>query len=227
MARTALVLGATGLVGRALTKELLLRESWGEVRVLVRRSTGLQHDKLTEYPVDWDRLDLQTALFEGVDAVFSCLGTTIKKAGSQPAFEKVDLHYPLAAARLARQAGVGQYLAISSLGAHAHSKNFYLRTKGRMEEGVLGSGIPGIHLFRPSLLLGTREEFRFGERLAGAAMRAFGGLMVGRAAVYRAVTGDTVARAMAAVAESGAHGSHIYTNDVIQVLGSRQEPAGR
>lgn len=221
MGQTAVVLGATGLVGRALTEELLRREAWSEVRVLVRRGTGIRDDRLREHRVDWEELSGQGALFEGANAVFCCLGTTIKKAGSQPAFEKVDLDYPLEAARLAKKAGVEQYLAVSSMGAKASSRNFYLRTKGRMEEGLMRSGIPGVHLFRPSLLLGERDELRWGERIGAAAMKAVGGLMVGKAAAYRAIPGETVARAMANIAEAGTLGTHVYPNRVIHVLGRR------
>lgn len=164
MTRIALVLGATGLVGSALTRDLL-GGNWDEVRVLVRRPLALEHPKLRQIQVDWDRLEQYSEQFAGVYAVFCCLGTTIKQAGSQEQFERVDLEYPLAAAALAKEHNVKQFLAVSSMGASAKSRTFYSRIKGRTEEGLIAAGFHGLHLFRPSLLLGDRAEFRLGNVL--------------------------------------------------------------
>jgi uncharacterized protein YbjT (DUF2867 family) len=221
MLRIALVLGATGLVGKAVTEELLNREGWGEVRVLVRTPLALEHPKLKQIVVDWESLAEYSDSFEGVHSIFCCLGTTIKKAGSQEQFERVDLDYPLAAAAIARDHGVKQFLVVSSMGADAKSRNFYSRTKGRAEEALSKIGFQGLHLFRPSLLLGHREEFRLGERVAARLMKAMEFVMVGKAAKYRAIPGVTVARAMVNIASADTHGLHIYTNEVIHVIGKR------
>ncbi|MEK3771769.1 oxidoreductase [Paenibacillus sp. FSL R7-0048] len=221
MLRIALVLGATGLVGKAVTEELLNREGWGEVRVLVRTPLALEHPKLKQIVVDWESLAEYSDSFEGVHSIFCCLGTTIKKAGSQEQFERVDLDYPLAAAAIARDHGVKQFLVVSSMGADAKSRNFYSRTKGRAEEALSKIGFQGLHLFRPSLLLGHREEFRLGERVAARLMKALEFVMVGKAAKYRAIPGVTVARAMVNIASADTHGLHIYTNEVIHVIGKR------
>lgn len=218
MGGTAMVIGATGLVGREVTNELL-RSGWKEVRLLTRRLLDIENGRLSQHLVDWERLEKYGELFHGVDALFCCLGTTIKTAGSQANFERVDLEYPLKAAELAHRAGVKQLLVVSAMGANSRSRQFYSRTKGRMEEGVSRSGIPGVHLFRPSLLLGERDEFRRGERAAAFLMTRLEFLMVGRAAKYRAVKGSTVARAMVHIAEASPPGIHVYPNDVIQALG--------
>ena len=218
MTRIALVLGATGLVGSALTRDLL-GGNWDEVHVLVRRPLALTHPKLKQIQVDWDRLEQYGEQFAGVSAVFCCLGTTIKKAGSQKQFERVDLEYPLAAATLAKEKGVKQFLAVSSMGASAKSRTFYSRTKGRMEEGLIAAGFHGLHLFQPSLLLGEREEFRLGERVAAVLMKALDFAMVGKAAKFRAIPATTVARAMMNIALAETGGVHIYTNEVIHVIG--------
>ncbi|MEK3674370.1 oxidoreductase [Paenibacillus sp. FSL R10-2771] len=218
MTRIAVVLGATGLVGRALTEDLL-NGDWDEVRVLVRRPLKLQHAKLRQIQIDWDQLGQYKEQFAGVYAVFCCLGTTIKQAGSQEQFEKVDLDYPLAAAALAKDYGVKQFLAVSSMGANAKSRNFYSRTKGRAEDGLIAAGFHGLHLFRPSLLLGDREEFRLGERTASVIMKALDFAMVGKAAKYRAIPAAKVARAMRNIALADTGGVHIYTNEVIHVIG--------
>ncbi|SEU29811.1 NAD(P)H-binding protein [Paenibacillus sp. NFR01] len=221
MAKIALVLGATGMVGKALIEELLSGGGWEEVRVLVRRTLPLNDPRLTQTVIDWERLEDYGDSFSGVTEVFCCLGTTIKKAGSQEQFEKVDLQYPLAAARLARAKGARQFLAVSSMGASASSRNFYLRTKGNMEEGVMNAGYPAVHLFRPSLLLGEREEFRLGERVSAVAMKGLDKLFARFLARYRAVPAATVARAMANIARAGTGGTHVYPNDVLFALGGR------
>lgn len=218
MDKTAMVLGATGLVGRAVTEELL-RRGCREVRTLTRKPLDLNDNRLRQHIIDWDRLEAYGDLFLGTDLLFCCLGTTIKKAGSRENFERVDLVYPLKAAELARKAGIRQLLAVSSMGASPGSSQFYTRTKGRMEEGLSRSGIPGIHLFRPSLLLGEREEFRLGERAAALLMTKLEFLLVGRAAKYRAVQGRTVARAMVHIASAAPQGVHIYENEVIHAIG--------
>ncbi|QWU16672.1 Uncharacterized conserved protein YbjT, contains NAD(P)-binding and DUF2867 domains [Paenibacillus sophorae] len=218
MDKKAVVLGATGLVGKAVTEELL-RGAWKEVRALVRRPLDIRHERLKQHVIDWKQLERYGGLFEGTDAVFCCLGTTIKQAGSQKNFERVDLEYPVQAAELAREAGVSQFLAVSSMGANPHSRNFYSRTKGRMEEGLSRAGFPGLHLFRPSLLLGEREEYRRGERIAAMLMTKLEFLLAGKAAKYRAIKGEAVARAMVHIAAADPKGMHIYPNDVIQVLG--------
>ncbi|MEK5034974.1 oxidoreductase [Paenibacillus sp. FSL R7-0302] len=218
MTRIALVLGATGLVGSALTRDLL-GGNWDEVRVLVRRPLALEHPKLRQIQVDWDRLEHYSEQFAGVYAVFCCLGTTIKQAGSQEQFERVDLEYPLAAAALAKEHNVKQFLAVSSMGASAKSRTFYSRTKGRTEEGLIAAGFHGLHLFRPSLLLGDRAEFRLGERAAAVLMKALDFAMAFKAAKFRAIPAATVARAMMNIALADTGGVHIYTNEVIHVIG--------
>lgn len=181
----------------------------------------LEHPKLKQTIVDWDKLEQYKEQFEGVHAVFCCLGTTIKKAGSQAQFERVDLDYPLKAATIAKDNGVKQFLSVSSMGANAKSRNFYSRVKGRTEEGLIAIGFQGLHLFRPSLLLGQRDEFRLGEQIAAVAMKSLGFLMVGKAAKYRAIPGATVAKAMVNIALADTQGYHIYTNEVIHVIGKR------
>ena len=216
-----MVLGATGLVGNEVVKGLLASGAWDEVRVLVRRPVEPQSSKLVQTLLDWNRLEEHENLFSEVSAVFCCLGTTIKKAGSQSNFERVDLQYPLQAAAIAKKKGVKQFLAVSSMGASSKSRNFYSRTKGKMEEGLMAVEFQGLHLFRPSLLLGPRPEFRLGEQVAAGLMKTFGFLMIGKAAKYRAIQGQTVAQAMINIANAGTRGMHVYHNDVIHVLGQK------
>ncbi|MGW7161892.1 oxidoreductase [Paenibacillus taichungensis] len=217
--RQALVIGATGLVGGLLVRSLLQNPAYGRIRVLVRRPLELEHAKLEQYVVDWEQLEEQKDLFRDVDDLYCCLGTTIKKAGSQENFRQVDFHYPVKAAILAKEHGVSQMLVISSMGADAGSRIFYSRTKGEMEEALSAIGIGSLHIFRPSLILGDRKEKRLGEQLAAHAMKFLDRWMKGRVDKYRAIQALTIARAMMNIALVQTRGNHVYSNDVIHVLG--------
>jgi uncharacterized protein YbjT (DUF2867 family) len=217
--RQALVIGATGLVGGLLVKSLLRNPAYDRIRILVRRPLELEHPKLDQQVVDWEQLEEQKDLFRDVDDLYCCLGTTIKKAGSQENFRQVDLHYPVKAAILAKEHGVSQMLVISSMGADAGSRVFYSRTKGEMEEALSAIGFRSLHIFRPSLILGDRKEKRLGEQLAAHAMTFLDRWMKGRVDKYRAIQASTIAMAMMNIALVQTKGNHVYSNDVIHVLG--------
>jgi uncharacterized protein YbjT (DUF2867 family) len=157
-------------VGGLLVRSLLQNPAYGRICVLVRRPLEWGHPKLEQHVVDWERLEEQKDLFRDVDDLYCCLGTTIKKAGSQENFRQVDFHYPVKAAKLAKEHGVSQMLVISSMGADAGSRVFYSRTKGEMEEALSAIGFRSLHIFRPSLILGDRKEKRLGEQLAAHVM---------------------------------------------------------
>ena len=163
-----LVAGGTGLVGSELVRLLAQDETVSEVRVLTRRTlpAALRQQRITELIGDFEHLPKKLEWFHDVDIVFSALGTTIKKAGSQAAFRKVDFDYPLALAKAARAAHARHFLFVSALGANALSPFFYNRVKGELEEAILALGYPFVTIARPSLLLGKRQEHRFGEELA-------------------------------------------------------------
>lgn len=163
--RTALVLGASGLVGQEITRLLLESDYYDSVTIFVREPIQWQHEKLQQKQVDYLALEEYKEFF-AVDDVFSCLGTTIKKAKTKANFKKVDYEYTLRAACLAEKQGVQNFLVVSSMGANPKSFFFYSQVKGRMEEELQKLVIGGIHIFRPSLLVGNRQEFRFGERMA-------------------------------------------------------------
>lgn len=216
--RTALVFGATGLIGGHLVRQLLESPEYHRVVLLLRRPLGLAHEKLEQQVTDFNRLEEHRAAFR-VDDLYCCLGTTMRKAGSREAFRRVDYDYPLAAARLAREAGVKRYLLVSSMGADPGSAIFYSRVKGEVEEAIAAVGLPSLLIFRPSLLLGEREEARFGESVAAAVSRVIAPLMVGPLARIRAIEGKTVARAMIRMALDGPAGIHRYPSDEIGRLG--------
>lgn len=220
-ARTCLVAGASGLVGSELLRLLLEAPEYRQVTALVRRPLSLQHPRLRQATVDFDHLDAHADLFR-VDDLYCCLGTTRKKAGSQEAFRRVDLDYPVALAGLARECGVAQYLIITSMGADPRSLVFYSRVKGQVEQAISGMGLPAVHIFRPSLLLGQRTEHRLGEEAAARVSRWIPFHRLGPLRRYQPIAGSVVARAMYRVASAGAEGVHIYPSVEIARLGSAQ-----
>jgi uncharacterized protein YbjT (DUF2867 family) len=163
--RTALLLGATGLVGAELLSLLLREAGISTVVALLRRPLDLGvSPKLLTRVVDFDALERDADAFR-TDLIFCALGTTMRQAGTQERFRRVDYDYPVMAASLGAKFGTSQYLLVSALGADARSRVYYNRVKGETEEAIRSIGIPSVTIARPSLLVGPRKEFRFGERL--------------------------------------------------------------
>ncbi len=216
--RTALVLGSTGLVGRHLTDELLQHPLYRRVVAPVRRATGRTDHSYTETVVSFDRLEEHSDLF-AVDDVFCCIGTIMRVAGSQEAFRKVDYGYPVSAARISSAHGARGFLLVSSLGADTGSRNFYLRVKGETEREVFSYPFEQVAAFRPSMLLGERQEGRWEDRVVGPLVRGISPLLAGPLKKYRGVEARVVARSMVRFAVAGEHGAHILESDRIQQLG--------
>lgn len=208
--RVALVFGATGLVGKEIVRQLLEQEGWREVRTFTRRPLDIDHPKHRNVVVDFERLEDFADQLKG-DALFCALGTTIAKAGSQEAFRRVDYDYPLKAAELARRNGVPQYLVVTAAGADAGSMFFYNRVKGELEEALKAMAFPALHIFQPSLLLGQRDEYRFGERAAMVLSPLLAPLFwLPPLRPYKPVHARDVAGAMVQVATAGLTGIHVW-----------------
>ncbi|OHX51382.1 oxidoreductase, partial [Planococcus salinarum] len=216
--KSALIAGATGLTGKELVKVLLDHPAYDKIRILVRRPLDIEHPKLEQVRVDFNRLDDYKEFFE-VDEVFCCLGTTIKKAGSQKAFRRVDYEFPAALGVLAKSAGVQKFLVISAMGADSRSNIFYNRVKGQMEDRLKKLDIPALHIFRPSLLLGDRQEFRAGEKAASLLATIFSPLLRGSMQKYKPIQAEQVARAMCVAAQSESVGVAVYLSDEIAEMG--------
>ncbi len=215
--KTALIVGATGLIGKQLTQELLRREVYSKVRILVRSPLSWSDPKLDVHYVNFARLDDYRELF-AVDDVFCCLGTTMAKAGSKDAFYEVDYTYVFQTARLGAVMEAHQFLLVSSAGADAESMFFYSRVKGEVEAAVRELPYWAVHIFRPSLLLGEREEQRLGERIAkgiGQGLDFILGNWLGR---YRPVEGKTVAVAMVNAAQDLESGVHLHENESLPAM---------
>jgi uncharacterized protein YbjT (DUF2867 family) len=196
MGRVAIVIGATGLVGRALTDRLGQADHVRKVITLTRRPAPHASPKVENRVVDFDRLEDDASSFEA-DLLFACLGTTRKKAGSIAAQRKVDLDYAYCAARLAADRGVRHYLLVSSSGANANSRNPYLQMKGELEKRIQALPFERISIFQPSLLLGKRPESRFGEKLGALLLPILCSIPGLRR--YRPIRGEDVAAKMVQV----------------------------
>jgi len=159
-----LLLGATGLVGNECLQLLLAEKRISEIRVYSRSPISQINKKITSVVAPFDEMKNHSSFF-AVNSVICALGTTIKQAGSQDAFRVVDYEYPLTAAQIAKQNGAYHYLLVSALGANAHSTVFYNRVKGELENAILDISFERTTIIRPSLLLGTRKEFRLGEKI--------------------------------------------------------------
>jgi uncharacterized protein YbjT (DUF2867 family) len=163
--KTAIVIGATGLIGNLLVNKFLVDDRYEKVKVFVRKSTGINNSKFEEQIVDFDEIEKWKDKISG-DELFSAMGTTIREAKSTSAQYKVDVTYQYEFAKAASENGVKSYFLVSSSGSKASSKIFYLRIKGELDEKVQQLPFSKIRIFRPSLLLGERPEKRFGEKAA-------------------------------------------------------------
>jgi len=217
--KTALIAGATGLVGGHCLVRLLRAPEYGGVVALTRRPLATTDPKLEQRVVEFDQLGREGFDFPQVDDVFCCLGTTIKVAGSQAAFRQVDFVYVVSLASLALGRGAQQFLLVSSLGANPKSPIFYSRVKGETEAAVSALTFEGRQIFRPSILVGERREQRPGERAGIAVMRGVSFAMLGPLRKYRPIAAATVANAMVRVAVQAPSGVNVYESDVLERLG--------
>jgi len=196
MKKTAVVFGATGLIGKELVNELLNNDAYEQVVAAVRKELTIQNTRLVQVIVhDFTNLPDHKRKLKATD-YFCCIGTTIKIAGSQDAFRKVDLAIPIQIARLAQELEVPNLVVVSSIGADAGSGNFYLQTKGEMEQSVRSYFKGNLKFVRPSLLMGDRNDYRFGERMATVFMNALGWMFIGPLKKYRGIHANQVAKAM-------------------------------
>ena len=209
--KTLLLVGATGLVGQAVLRQALADASIERVIAPTRRALELRNARLENPTVDFDALPTSAAWWQ-VDAVICTLGTTIKKAGSQAAFRKVDYEYPLAVARCARAHGAGAYALTSSMGAKATSRTFYLRTKGETERDLATCGYPSLTLVRPSLIGGERGERRWAEALGLKLFAVLGPVLPRR---YRIAPAERIAATLLAAVRAARPGVRVVESEEI------------
>ncbi|MSU49695.1 MAG: NAD-dependent dehydratase [Opitutus sp.] len=208
--KTLLLVGATGLVGQSVLVQALADDRVERVVALTRRPLP-PHPKLENPLVDFSVLPAAEPWWR-VDAVICALGTTIRRAGSEEAFHKVDFAYPLAVATLAWRHGTPTFALTSSLGADPRARTFYLRTKGELEEALAGLGFASLTIVRPSILGGTRLESRPMEKLSIALVRALGPVLPRR---YRVAPAERVASALLATAVAAMPGRHVVESETL------------
>lgn len=214
MAKSAILLGATGLTGHILLKLLLDDQRYGKIIVFGRNSCGLTHPKLTEYLVNLFELEQYADTFVA-DEVFCCIGTTKAKTPDKDIYRQIDYGIPVAAAKLCKLNDIPTFLVISALGANPDSKIFYNRTKGKMEAAVLDEHIAHTYILRPSLILGKRTALRLGEHLAGILMAVFKHLFkIKGLKAYLPIKAEAIARCMVWLANSNCTTTRINSNKI-------------
>ena len=208
--KTALIAGATGLVGSHLLPLLLSGDRYERVIAITRKPLP-EHPRLVQVNIDMS--DAASYQAHPADDVYCCLGTTIAVAGSKENFRKVDFTFPSVMAKALLARGASQYMLVSALGANKNSSIFYNRVKGEVEESISGAGYRSVHIFRPSLLLGNRTEKRSGEDAAKIFYKIFGFLIPKK---YKGVDASKVANAMYQCASLDEAGLHVHTSGEIQ-----------
>ncbi|MBN1252625.1 MAG: NAD-dependent epimerase/dehydratase family protein [Bacteroidales bacterium] len=200
MKKTAVIFGSTGLIGKNLLFQLIDDERYSKIFVFNRKHLNINISKVEEIIVtDFENID-EFTFKQTPDEIYCCIGTTINKAKTKTAFTFVDYQIPVKIAKLAENKNISKLLIVSSIGANEKSNNFYLQTKGKMEQAVVKFSIESVHFFRPSMLLGKRNETRIAEGIGQIFMKIFGFLLIGKIKKYKAIKAETVAKAMINVA---------------------------
>ena len=214
--KTAAILGATGLIGSHLVELLKNDREYDVIKVIVRRPVAIDHPKISVNVIDFtDESAFKSAIAES-DAVFCAVGTTNRKVkGDKAAYRKVDFDIPVKAAKFCEQTGCNTFLLVSSIGANSNSGNFYLKLKGEVEDAVGTLNIQSISVFRPSFLLGERQENRSGEKIAKALSSSLSFLFPSR---YKPINAFDVARSMVSASVKNIPGFRIYQyNEMISL----------
>ncbi len=215
MAKKAIIVGASGLIGKFCLSYLLMDKNYSEVIVISRHALPIKDQKLKNIVCDFEELEKYSNELIA-DDVFCCLGTTIKVAGTKENFKKVDLHYPIKVANITKKNGASKFLVVSAMGANKNSSIFYNQVKAEMEEQLKSIGFKGLYIFRPSLLLGMRKEFRFGERIAIMTSKIWSPLLSVFAKQYKPIDAMVVAHAMYQKAIDNSFENQTYSSDIIQ-----------
>jgi len=207
---TSIIAGSTGLIGGNVIKVLSNKNQ--SAIALTRRSIPNLAPHVTEMVIDFDDFEKNGSL-PSCNNVFICLGTTIKTAGSKENFRKVDINYCLSIAKKAKESGAETLSLISSIGANSSSRNFYLKTKGELEEAVQELGFSTVNIFRPSFLVGKRSEKRLGEKIAIKFATIMDFFLIGSASKYRSVKAESLAKTMVSKVDRKTGVNYFYFDD--------------
>lgn len=217
MGKKAIIVGASGLIGKFCLSYLLMDKNYSEVIAVSRRPLPIKDSKLKNIVCDFDFLESYSNELIA-DDVFCCLGTTIKVAKTKENFKKVDLEYPLRLANISKKNGATKFLVVSAMGANKNSSIFYNQVKGELEEQLKTIGFKGLYIFRPSLLLGMRTEFRLGEKIAVMSSKIWTPILSIFAKQYKPIDAMVVAHAMYQKATEENYEYQVYTSDKIQEI---------
>jgi len=216
MSKTAIIIGATGLTGGILLKNLIADPSYEKIKLFSRSAVSNTSLKVEEYIIDLFRIGEYKDQFVG-DEVFCCIGTTASKTKDKELYRAIDYGIPVNAAKLAVENNIKTFLVISSMGANVSSSIFYNKTKGEMERDVLELNIKNTFILRPSLIGGKRHEFRMGERIAKGLMSLLSPLFLGTLKKYKIIHPEKIATCMQKLAKNKVHQS-IFTSDKIETI---------
>lgn len=217
MANKAVIVGASGLIGRKLLNILLQWPDYGEIISLGRKKIQLKNNRLTQVIVDFDHLDNYEKYING-HTLFCCLGTTLKKTPNLKEYRQIDHDYPVALAEIAKKNGIKEYHFVSSMGANTGSRYFYTRTKGETEKDLQAVNMNCLHIYQPSLLTGYRNDRGVMEEVAIGVMKVINPLLMGPLKKYRSIPAYTVAMAMFKQSLKNKEGVFIYPSDQIKKL---------
>ena len=209
--KTAIILGATGLTGSTLLEKLITDSSFEKIKLFSRSSVHNNSPKIEEHLIDMFQLENYSEAFKA-DVVFCCIGTTKSKTPDNETYKKIDYGIPVTAAKLAKQNGIETFIVISALGADENSSIFYNKTKGEMQRDILKQNIQNTYILQPSLIVGDRDESRFGEKVATFFMKTFGFLVPKK---YKMIKAETIAEAMQVLAKEG-YSKQIITSEKIK-----------
>jgi len=217
MKKNVLLIGATGATGKEVLRELQNNDEIRLIHVLHYRSTSIEdREKVFEHTLPFEKLlDLR---LEGIDCVFCCIGTTIKKAGSKERFAQIDRDFVIELGRWAKIMNVGSFHVISAMGADKDSAIFYNRVKGEMEEGLIRLNLNSLYIYHPPLLKAKRDEFRLGESVANAVFGLLSPLMIGALSKYRPLDVKKMAKKMMQNALSCEAGLHYVNSDEMHAV---------
>ncbi|MFS4468918.1 NAD(P)H-binding protein [Maribacter sp. 2210JD10-5] len=193
--KIAIILGATGLTGGILLRQLLNDERYIEIKLFSRSSIGFEHPKITEFLVDLFDFEAFQKKFKA-NVLFCCIGTTASKTSDKELYRKIDYGIPLEAAKTAKRNGIASFLVISAMGANPKSTIFYNRIKGEMEREVLDVSISKTHILQPALIGGTRNESRTGEWIFKQVMKLIDPILIGGLKKYKSIRPEKIAKAM-------------------------------
>lgn len=219
MNKTALILGSTGLIGSLLLDKFLKHSDYSKVITVVRKPQQINHPKLVEIVTDFNsQINLDD--IETIDSIFSCLGTTRKKTPDLNAYRKIEIDIPVQFAQLGNKKGLTKFHYISAIGANAKTSNFYLKMKGEAEEALLHENVKQLFLYRPSLLIGNRSEYRLAENISAKIFPLLNLFLAGNLSKYKSIEAEKVAQSLL---ENDVHAtsekvSVLYYNEIMNSI---------